>query len=168
MISKDQLNSLYRYAYSLTHNEDAAFDLVHDNVEKYLKADNTRIEEPLHFIMRCIRNSFIDETRKNKLRLIKHEEIKDDRNIASPSLDEIIIKQSETEAILKTLSADDRELLYLSAVEEYTVQEISDFQKIPRGTLLSKLHRIKKMLKRKFSSEENHNQNTPPSKGESL
>ena len=37
-------------------------------------------------------------------------------------------------------------MLYLWAVEEYTVDEIALLTETPRGTLLSRLHRLKKRV----------------------
>ncbi|MBV1880810.1 MAG: RNA polymerase sigma factor [Pseudomonadales bacterium] len=168
MISREQLNQLYRYAYSLTHNEDTAFDLVHDNVEKFLKSEDASIKEPLHFIMRCIRNSYIDDTRKHNLRLIKHEEIRTTELIVSPDLDEVLVSEGETDRLLQSLQPEERELIYLTVVEEYTVQEVSDMKNVPRGTLLSKLHRIKKSLKQKLLPDADNSHRISAAKGEPL
>ena len=54
-----------------------------------------------------------------------------------------MINKEETELILRNLNSEDRELIYLWAVEGYTVSELAEFFDRPRGTLLSKLHRLK-------------------------
>ena len=45
------------------------------------------------------------------------------------------------------MDVDERELLYLFAIEGYTVQEIADDLGMKKGTLLSKIHRLKARLR---------------------
>ena len=59
------------------------------------------------------------------------------------SLDDIIANREQTELILSMLNAHEREILFLWAVEGFTVKEIANDLGIPIGTLLSKLHRFK-------------------------
>jgi len=46
MLDKELLNQLYRFAISLTNNDDQAYDLLQTCVEKYLKANLADIEMP--------------------------------------------------------------------------------------------------------------------------
>jgi len=150
ILDKNLLNQLYRYAISLTNNEDQAYDLLQSCIEKYLKADNANIEKPIAYIKRMIRNEFIDQTRRQRF---QHdvdaedlERINDESALEATSLEDVFVRQSEVSSLLGTMKAEERELLYLWAVEEYTVQEIAEMKQVPRGTLLSKLHRLKKRI----------------------
>ena len=157
IIDKNLLNQLYRYALSLSNNEDQAYDLLQSCIEKYLKADTANIETPVAYIKRMIRNEFIDKTRRARF---QHdvdaedlERIHDENAREEISLEDVFVRQSEVNALLGTMKADERELLYLWAVEEYTLAEIAEQKQIPRGTLLSKLHRLKKRIQLQQRSE---------------
>lgn len=157
MLDRDLLNQLYRYAISLTNSEDQAYDLLQSCIEKYLRLDTSNIEIPVAYLKRMIRNEFIDETRKRRFYADVDSEaidrIQDQHSLDELSLEDVFVQQSEVTALLGTMKAEERELLYLWAVEEYTIEEISQIQQVPRGTLLSKLHRLKKRVQLQQSSE---------------
>ncbi len=151
MFTKVDLNQYYRYCLSLTKNEDDAYDLLQTGLEKYLKKNGTHIDQPKSYLYRIFRNQFIDNVRKNKRWGI--EEYQDKSNVAlikTELFDDLMIHQDEADTILAHLPPNDRELLFLWAVEEFTVQEIADFMEVPKGTLLSRLHRIKRKLREKI------------------
>jgi len=151
MFTKVEFNQFYRYCLSLTKNEHEAYDLLQTGLEKYLKKNGTQINQPKSYLYRIFRNQFIDNQRKNKRWGL--EEYDEKSNVAllrGETLDELLITQEEVELILSHLPARDRELLFLWAVEEFTVQEIADLMEVPKGTLLSRLHRIKKKLRAKL------------------
>jgi len=154
MLSKEDLNRLFRYACSLIKDQDQAFDLVQSSVEKMLKRNHTNIDNKSGYLMRSIRNEFIDQARHNKI----YQTVSTDEAFSThlheiksvPSLDDILIQNEDLDIILSKLSAIESELLYLWAVEEYTIDEISELQNVPRGTLLSRMHRMKKRIKSEF------------------
>ena len=157
MLDKTQLNQLYRYAISLTNNEDQAYDLLQTCVEKYLKANLADIETPIAYLKRMIRNEFIDQTRKRRFYQDVEPEamsrISDEHSLNEVTMEEIYVQQSEVAALLGTMQPEERELLYLWAVEEYTIDEIAKIKQVPRGTLLSKLHRLKKRVQLQQDSD---------------
>jgi len=157
MIDKNLLNQLYRYAISLSNNEDQAYDLLQASIEKYLKVDTSNIEVPVAYLKRIIRNEFIDQTRKNRFQYDVDSEIidriNDENALEETTLEDVFVQQEEAEALLGTMSPEERELLYLWAVEEYTFEEIAQMKQIPRGTLLSKLHRLKKRIQLQQNSD---------------
>lgn len=157
MLDKDLLNQLYRFAISLTNNEDQAYDLLQSCVEKYLRADLDGIESPVAYLKRMIRNEFIDEMRKKRFQFDVDSEvidrINDENALEELTLEDVFVQQSEVADLLGTMKAEERELLYLWAVEEYTLEEISQLKKVPRGTLLSKLHRLKKRIQLQQNSD---------------
>lgn len=157
MIDKDLLNQLYRFAISLTNNEDQAYDLLQSSIEKYLKVNFTEIEVPVAYLKRIIRNEFIDLTRKKRFQYDVDSEvidkINDKNSLEEITLEDVFVQQEEITAILGTMTAEERELLYLWAVEEYTFEEIAQMKQMPRGTLLSKLHRLKKRIQLQQNSD---------------
>ena len=157
MLVKELLNQLYRYAISLTNNEDQAYDLLQSCVEKYLRANQPDIKTPVAYMKRMIRNEFIDHTRRKRFHYDVDaeslERINDENAVEQASLEDVFVLQSEVSSLLGTMNPDERELLYLWAVEEYTLEEISQMKQVPRGTLLSKLHRLKKRIQSQQKSK---------------
>ena len=157
MLDKNLLNQLYRYAVSLTNNEDQAYDLLQSCIEKYLKANTDDIKTPIAYLKRMIRNEFIDQTRNNRFQYDVDSEvidkINDEKALEEITLEDVFVQQSEVAALLGTMTPEERELLYLWAVEEYTFEEIAEMKQIPRGTLLSKLHRLKKRVQLQQNSD---------------
>ena len=157
MLDKKLLNQLYRFAISLTNNDDQAYDLIQTCVEKYLKANLADIEIPVAYLKRMIRNEFIDQTRKKRFYQEVDPDvlsrISDQNSRDALSLEDVFVQQSEVAALLGTMQPEERELLYLWAVEEYTIDEIAQIKQVPRGTLLSKLHRLKKRVQLQQDSD---------------
>lgn len=152
MLTEENLQTLYRYSYVLTCNEQDAYDLLQSAVEKYLRSS----QQPscqLAYLKRIIKNQHIDNYRHHQLIDI---DCYDDTVISMDSdldqLERMIINEDMVETILQSLSADERDIIYYWAYEGYTAQQISDTLNYPRGTVLSKLHRIRNQLIRKFGN----------------
>jgi len=151
VFSSNELNQFYRYCVALTGDETEAYDLLQDSFEKLLRK-GSGVQSAKAYFRRIIRNHFIDHYRKRA----KLEFTELDENIISTnenSLESLIINKEETRLILNELDFHDRELLYLWAVEEYTTKELADLLKSPRGTILSKLHRLKLKIKQGRQNE---------------
>lgn len=161
VLNKDLLNQLYRYAISLTNNEDQAYDLLQSSIEKYLKADTNNIKTPIAYLKRMVCNEFIDIKRRSRFQQDvdseTFEQIHNQNALEAITLEDVFVQLSEVSALLATMTAEERELLYLWAVEEYTIDEIAKLKEVPRGTLLSKLHRLKKRIQLQQSSDNVHN-----------
>lgn len=158
MINKSELEALYRYSLALCNDADEAYDLLYSNIEKLLTPDkNARpVNNKVAFLKRCIRNSYFDIQRHKKVRLIKSDALQNEHQALQQqleSLEEGMIKQQEVGALLADLKSEERELLYLWAVEGYTAQEIADLQGGGRGTWLSRIHRIKTKLRNKLTMQ---------------
>ena len=137
MNERDLLQSGYRYALSLTHNEHEAEDLVQDVwLKLYIKGKGTKSKSLLYT---AIRNLYIDRYRKKKLLLI--EEL--DESSLAETIDSDI-DPDDIEKCLANLRPEEREALFLNSVEEYTAEEISGLTDRPRSTVLSLISRGKK------------------------
>jgi len=165
MFNKEELNQLYRYALSLSAHEQTAYDLVQSGVERYLKKisvmpqslerpPENQLKNPLAYIKSTIRNCYFDLERHRKVVSIISIDSDDASNIDdyiglvdSDPMEDVLINQQEVQQLLARLNAQENELLYLWAVEEHTVEEISRIYAKPRGTMLSKLHRLKKRIR---------------------
>jgi len=145
---KAQFNELYQYSYALTRDEPRSFDLLHTSLEKFLRIDGVKPDKPIAYMKRIIRNQFYDDIRKYNRDVALEPEI--ESNIIDTTtrpLEDIMIDQQQLDHLLSRCTAYEREILYMWAVEEFTVQEISDQLAIPKGTLLSQLHRLKLKLR---------------------
>ena len=143
------MNSAYRYCLSLTKEEQSAYELLQTSLEKNLRQPSGQIVHAKAYLFRIIRNQYIDEQRRKKRWQFEEFNEESTPNIVLMDLEglnEHWVAQEEMEYILSFLPDPERELMYLWAVEEFTVQEIADHMHVPKGTLLSKLHRIKKKL----------------------
>jgi RNA polymerase sigma-70 factor (ECF subfamily) len=151
MFDHDCLNRLYRYALSMAKDRDLAYDLLHSSLEKMLSRNMGQIDNPTHYIMRVIRNEFIDVQRRNRRAMeifYEPEQLPNIIDIKSDlDLQDMAIHESELAWLLTQLSPQEGELLYLWAVEEYTIDEIAALLGTARGTLLSRLSRLKKRIR---------------------
>ncbi|MBI4237552.1 MAG: sigma-70 family RNA polymerase sigma factor [Deltaproteobacteria bacterium] len=143
MFSDEELNRFYRYCIALTGNEADAFDLLQDSLEKFVRRGNRGIENQGGYFFRMIRNQFIDDLRRKR----NHDEelYEEDKVIQldSQSLEDIVMDREQVERVMETLNDQDRELIFLWAVEGFTIQEIADHWEIPKGTLLARIHRLR-------------------------
>ena len=160
VFEKQTLNRINRYCLSLQGDSEAAYDLMQTGLERYLRMEANRKDankiapsKPLSYLFRIVRNAFIDQKRRQKGKSweswedAEHEVHTNVVCAGFQSMDDILIDREEVGVIMEQLPPSHRELLYLWAVEGYTVQEISDLQEVPRGTLLARLHRIRLKIK---------------------
>ena len=144
MFNEEELNLFYRYCVALTGNEEDAFDLLQDSLEKFVRRGPSEPVNKKGYFFRMIRNQFIDDVRRRRKwqATIPDNEAKV-IEIGHPSLEDIVMDREEAEKIMEMLDDRDRELLFLWAVEGLTIQEIADHLDIPKGTLLSRIHRFR-------------------------
>ncbi len=151
IFSEDEYNQAYRYSISLCGDPDEAFDLLQTSFEKLLKKGIKELDNPKLYLYRIIRNQFIDNCRKNKnWRFNEFHEESNIIHLNSDRFDDILATKDEVARLLKSITPSEKELLYLSAVEGYSVTEMSELSGTPRGTILSKLHRLKIRIKKQF------------------
>lgn len=143
MFSDEELNRFYRYCIALTGNEENAFDLLQDSLEKFVRRGNQGIENQGGYFFRMIRNQFIDDLRRKRGPAEEFYEEDKVIQIDSQSLEDIAMDREQATQIMGMLNDQDRELLFLWAVEGFTIQEIADHLEIPKGTLLARIHRFR-------------------------
>ncbi|MCZ7582899.1 MAG: RNA polymerase sigma factor [Deltaproteobacteria bacterium] len=139
----------FRYAFSLTHAQPEAEDLVHDAWVKLLAAGSPR-NIPLLF--RTIRTLFIDRYRHQTA--LHLEPLADYHGATRPKDKKRAAFAATREQVdkgLATLRVEEREALFLNAVEGYTAREIAKLVDRPRGTVLSLIHRAKQKMRRYFT-----------------
>jgi RNA polymerase sigma-70 factor (ECF subfamily) len=150
MFDKDTLQKLYRYSYSLTCSEHDAYDLLQTSLEKFIKS-NVAVTESTAYIKKIIYNRFIDECRRKKV--VQFENLED---AALPSdfdvqtLENLLVNENMAEQILQSLEPDEREIMYCWAIEGYSTSEIAIKLDKPKGTILSKIYRMRKKTIEQF------------------
>jgi RNA polymerase sigma factor (sigma-70 family) len=148
------LNGFYQYAISLCGAEADAYDLLQSALEKYLQGQrggSRSIDNPRAYMRQIIRNLFIDQYRQPQFHRNDefdeqiHTKIPD---IYSYSLENLIVRQDLLEKIWQHLNHKERELLYLWGLLGHTIDEIALELECPRGTLLARIHRLRKKLQK--------------------
>jgi len=157
------MDILYNYALRMTSNPDDADDLVQETYlkayrfwDKYEKGTNIRA-----WLFRIMKNSYINRYRKEvkEPETVDYEEIQNFYNIiradsTDPNdLEEKIfggLLEDDVAKALESLPEDFRTVVILCDIEELSYEEISEFVECPIGTVRSRLHRGRNMLREKL------------------
>ena len=153
-----QIDALYTFAYHLTYNEADADDLVQDTylrawkaIHQYNEGTNVRA-----WLFTILKNTFINKRRREKTRptpveltdLVKPAESKKGAN------ENILVKDTFRDAMgdevtqaINALPVAFRLVILLCDVEGFTYEEIAAILHIPVGTVRSRLHRGRNLLK---------------------
>jgi RNA polymerase sigma-70 factor (ECF subfamily) len=144
------LPRLRRFAISLTGSRDQADDLVQTACAKALSAKESYAEGTRFdvWMFRILRNSWIDSKRKQKVEgppadIADHEEaVTSDGETAAISR---LTLNAVLEAMRK-LPEEQREVLVLVCVEEFSYGEAANLLGIPIGTVMSRLARAREKI----------------------
>ena len=145
---KDELPHLYRYAFSLSHNSDAAEDLVQDCLLRAV-SKRDQFEPGTHlrrWLFTILRNINIDRHRQRARRGI-HVPINEwhqETHQPAPQQDWMALR--DVERRLGELRGCDREILYLSVFAGMRHQTIANRMGIAVGTVKSRLSRARRAL----------------------
>ncbi|MEM6840757.1 MAG: sigma-70 family RNA polymerase sigma factor [Bacteroidota bacterium] len=160
-----QIDSMYNFAYRLTFDEDDAKDLVQ---ETYLKAFRfidsfQRGTNAKAWLFRILKNSFINDFRKKSKEPSKVDYQEVETYYNSEDVDASITTDLRVEAVqdmigdevsnaLNSLAVDFRTVIILCDLEGFTYEEMAKILDIPIGTVRSRLHRARNLLKDKLRS----------------
>jgi RNA polymerase sigma-70 factor (ECF subfamily) len=149
----------YNFAYRLTGNESDARDLTQDAFIRVYRA--WRSFQPgtsfLSWIYRIVTNLYRDELRRRKGRFQDElpednapQEFRGARPLAVTPIDDLMDAELDEplSKALAQLSADQRQVVLLADVEEYSYQEIAEIMRCSIGTVRSRLHRSRAHLRR--------------------
>jgi RNA polymerase sigma-70 factor (ECF subfamily) len=134
----DLLQVGYRYGLALTHRPEDAEDLVQ---EAWLNLSRRYGNVPSRAVLfTAVRHLFIDHCRRQKI--VRFESLDAPEAPAVPPVDgEEPGLQGDVAALLGTLRAQEREVIFLHYYEGRTAEEIGELTAQPRGTVLSLMHR---------------------------
>jgi len=157
------IDSMYNFAYRLTFDEDDAKDLVQDTYLKAYRFINSFQQgtNAKAWLFRILKNSFINDFRKKSKQPSKvdYQEVETFYN--SDEIDEPITTDlrldtvkdmigDEVSIALNSLAVDFRTVIILCDLEGFTYEEMAKILDIPIGTVRSRLHRARNLLKDKL------------------
>jgi len=151
--------ALSTFAYHLTYNESDADDLVQETylkayrfIDKYEVGTNAKA-----WLFRILKNAFINNYRKKS------------KQPAKVDIDELIVAENDTDSYtdlrvemfdkmmgdevtmaINSLPIDSKTVILLCDIEGFTYEEIAKIIDKPIGTVRSRLHRARNMLKIKL------------------
>jgi RNA polymerase sigma factor (sigma-70 family) len=160
------IDSMYNFAFRLTNDEDDANDLVQDTYLKAYRFINSFQEgtNAKAWLFRILKNSFINDYRKKSKEPSKvdYQEVEavynsnEDAEFESTSDLRIEAVQDligdEVAMALNGLPVDFRTVIILCDIEGFTYEEMAKILDIPIGTVRSRLHRARNLLKEKLRS----------------
>lgn len=158
-----QIDALYNFAFHLTYDEDDANDLVQETylkayrfIDKYNEGTNAKA-----WLFKILKNAFINQYRKKSKQPTKvdYEEIvsyhdgEDSKYAGYLDMREEIFQGmmgDEVTNAINALPVDFKTVILLCDIEGFTYEEIAKITDIPIGTVRSRLHRARNMLKEKL------------------
>ncbi|WP_162341732.1 MULTISPECIES: sigma-70 family RNA polymerase sigma factor [Cyclobacterium] len=159
------IDSMYNFAYRLTFDEDDAKDLVQDTYLKAYRFINS-FEQGTNakaWLFRILKNSFINEYRKKSKQPSKVDYQEVETYYNSDNVDYSMTSDLRVDAVkdmlgdeisnaLNSLAVDFRTVIILCDLEGFTYEEMAKILDIPIGTVRSRLHRARNLLKDKLRS----------------
>jgi RNA polymerase sigma factor (sigma-70 family) len=157
------VDALYNFAYRLVLDEDDANDLVQDSYLKafrffdsYQPGTNAKA-----WMFRILKNSFINDFRKKSKEpgKVDYNEVEKTYNSDEVQSNRTVDLRVETEKdrigdeianALNNLDVDFRTAVILCDIEGFTYEEMAKILDIPIGTVRSRLHRARNLLKEKL------------------
>ncbi len=149
----EHIPRLRRYARALCSDRHAADDLVQDTLERalnklHLWKAGSNMRAWLFSIMHSV---FVNQWRSQRLEVELDTQEWPDLMVQATRFDRIEL--AETEKALLGISAEQREVLLLVAVEQMSYAETAKSLAIPIGTVMSRLSRARESLRARLSSK---------------
>ena len=137
------LPRLRRFAISLTGSRDRGDDLVQTACAKAMAGRKTWRQETRFdaWIFRILRNAWIDELRRRSAEG-QPADLDDHEAAASTDGEALAVNRITLDSVLtavKALPPDQRDVVVLVCVEEFTYAEVAEMTGVPIGTIMSRL-----------------------------
>ncbi len=160
------MDQLYAAAMRMTRNPADAADLVQETFAKAFSAfaSFTQGTNLKAWLYRILTNTFINTYRKNQRNPYQSsiDELEEWQVGGAESATSSSSRSAEAEAIdhmpssavkdaLQSIPEDFRLAVYLADVEGFSYQEIADIMKTPTGTVMSRLHRGRRLLRERLA-----------------
>jgi RNA polymerase sigma-70 factor (ECF subfamily) len=148
---------VYRVALYFTKNQDDAADITQETFLRAWKYFHTfnRETDFKNWVLQILRNSFLSSIRKRN-RTVQPEKGLDHLPDTKTSHDQELLDQHRIENLrnaIQNLPRDFREVIVLSDLEGMSYESIAQVLAIPIGTVRSRLHRARLLLKERVNPE---------------
>lgn len=151
------LPRLRRFALSLTRSGPDADDLLQDACTAALqKWQQYDASQPLdRWMFRIVRNLWVSEIRKRNVRQGEGQvPAEEATELSVESNTDVVLTAQQVRMKVGDLDPDLSEPLMLVCAEGYSYRETSDLLGVPIGTVMSRIHRARKMLIASMSTME--------------
>lgn len=156
-------DALYNFAFHLTYNEDDANDLVQETflksyrfIDSYQQGTNAKA-----WLFKILKNAFINDYRKKSKQpskvdydeIVSYHDTDEDGHVEYLDLRQELFQGmlgDEITRALNDLPVDFKTIILLCDIEEFSYEEIAKIIDIPIGTVRSRLHRARNILKEKL------------------
>jgi RNA polymerase sigma-70 factor (ECF subfamily) len=146
---------LYNVAYRLSGNDDDAYDLVQEALLRVRKGLETYRPGSMEgWLSRIVTNVFLDEVRRKRRRPVEVMPEDSERLLPStPGADEPTDSLSDdVQVALRRLPEDFRTAVVLCDVVGLSYEEIAEALSVPVGTVRSRIHRGRRLLRAALQS----------------
>ena len=156
-------DALFNFAYHLTYNEEDANDLVQETFLKAFRFINSFDSgtNAKAWLFKILKNGFINEYRRKKKEpnkvdyedIIAYQDADEEKGGVAFDLREDIfdgMMGDEITIALNRLPIDFKTVILLCDIEGFTYEEMAKILDIPIGTVRSRLHRARNLLKDKL------------------
>lgn len=158
-------DALYNFAFHLVYKEEDANDLVQETflkayrfIDSYQQGTNAKA-----WLFKILKNAFINDYRKKVKQPVKvdydklfdYQETDDESFVEYVDLRQEVFQGligDEVTKAINELPVDFKTVILLCDVEEFSYEEIAKIVDIPIGTVRSRLHRARNILKDKLRS----------------
>ncbi len=154
------VDALYNFAFHLTYNEEDSNDLVQETFLKAYRFINSYEEgtNAKAWLFKILKNAFINEYRRKSKQpakvdyedVVAYQDLDDAKLAGSLDMRQEVFQGmigDEITRAINSLPVDFRTVILLCDIEGFTYEEIAKIIDIPIGTVRSRLHRAREMLK---------------------
>lgn len=158
-LALEHLDALYGVALSLTKNPNDASDLVQDTYTRAIRAAHTFQEKGggmRSWLLTILHNAFYNQAKRKRLAPVLMDEIvaadtnQQAPDEAPPAWDLRSLDWEQVDGRIKKaiddLTPEHRDVLLLWGVQGMKYREIADILGVPIGTVMSRLHRARKIV----------------------
>lgn len=149
-----ELDLLYRTAWSLTHSDADAQDLVQETLLRAFRAiDRFDGRYPRAWLLTIMRNANINRARKRQPELLTDPDATFERSLEAAEgtgPEELVVGatfDATVERAFNDLPDKFREVIELVDLNGLAYQEAADVLDVPVGTVMSRLHRARKRIR---------------------
>lgn len=151
-IINNNIQSMYRVAFSILKNEDQMLDAISNTVViVFEKISTLKYEEYFKtWLTKILINECYKILKHNK-KVLYFENADLENSSYTDKYEDVDVKR-----VISKLDKDLKQLVLLYYFEDFSVKEISEILKIPAGTVKSRLYRAREVLKNELLETENY------------